>query len=163
MRMARVSLVVVALLLGVSAAMPQTAGTVAGSYVLTLQPSSRCRGLAAAYRVGVRASSTPLGPRDEVHARAADGSDPELFAVEMLRTRDHVHGPIGTTDAAVITEEGASLVLHLMTDGDVTPGASGKGEARGTMFGDIVLVLRNGDEVPCRAPTFDHRWSLTSP
>jgi len=108
MKASRTLALVAGLLLQVSPARTQSAGTISGDYLLTVQPAASCNGLAPSYRIAVRASSTPLGARDEVHARAADGSDPEQFAIEMLRTRGHVQGPIGTTDVAVRTQEGRS-------------------------------------------------------
>lgn len=141
-------------------------GTVAGRYLLEIQPGASCATLPG--------SNVPRGPYSFPMVASAGGTTPHpgvqvvldgvasSLELEFKYTDFTLRGGLGTTGAGVLTNQGQRFWMNAIGTGAVTQRADGTGEVTaGTLMGYIAVAPATAvqnDAVACS--TTDHTFTL---
>jgi hypothetical protein len=145
---------------------PQPGGTVAGRYLLEIQPGPSCNAEAG--------TTLPRGPYSFPMVAAAGGTTPHpgvqiliegvasSFELELKYTDFTLRGGLGTTGEGVLTNQGQRTWINAIGTGAVTQKADGIGEVTaGTLIGFVAVgsATATFDEAAaCTA--LDHTFTL---
>jgi hypothetical protein len=145
---------------------PMPGGTVAGRYLLEIQPGASCASLPG--------SNVPRGPYSFPMVASAGGNTPHpgvqvviegvasALELELKYTDFTLRGGLGTTGNGVLTNQGQRFWMNAIGTGAVTQKADGIGEvSAGTLMGYIAVAAATAtqnDAVACS--TTDHTFTL---
>jgi hypothetical protein len=145
---------------------PMPGGTVAGRYLLEIQPGASC--------ATVPGSNVPRGPYSFPMVASAGGTsphpgiqvviegDPSSLELEFKYTDFTLRGGLGTTGEGVLTNQGQRFWINAIGTGAVTQKADGIGQVTaGTLMGYIAVAGATASQNEATAcSTTDHTFTL---
>lgn len=137
---------------------PQTAGPVAGAYLLEIRPAAACAmgGPLSFPMVAAAAGTTPY-PGVQVLLVGAETLELELFSAASALT-----GGFGTSEDGALANESIRLWIRAIGAGPVTRAADGRGEiASGRLAGYVAFGHASGEEGSLGAcDSVEHSFTL---
>lgn len=137
---------------------PQTAGPVAGAYLLEIRPAAHCA-MGGPLTFPMAAAAAGVTPYPGVQVVLAGA---ETLELELYSTPSTLTGGFGTTEAGALGNETVRLWIRAIGTGPVTRAADGRGEmASGRLAGYVAFGHASGDEGSLGAcDSVEHSFTL---